>query len=237
MTSFCIGAALAASVLSGCTPLPAGQGRGGHEHGNHESRQPGTPAVTDQASPGCDAQFVTAMIPHHQQAIEISALAPDRAADQRIVELASAVTRGQLTEVSLMSDWLRDAGVPVPGEHDGEQEQPHAHHMPGMLTPNQVTALSSAHGPSFDEMFLNAMIRHHQGALTMAEQVLQAGTSPAVRNLAADMAVEQRYEIVGMRGMQIELETGQKPSAEELSRLMLMEQSDGPLPSQTTNCG
>jgi len=53
----------------------------------------------------------------------------------------------------------------------------------------------------------------------MAEQVLQAGTSPAVRNFAADMAVEQRYDIVGMRGMQIELETGQKPSAEELSRL------------------
>jgi uncharacterized protein (DUF305 family) len=234
MTTFCA-AALAASVLSGCTSTRDKQTHDGHEHANHGSARSEGPTGPAEVSARCDVQFVVAMIPHHQQAVQMSDLALYRASDRRIIELAVAITRAQRVEIAVMKEWLRAVGVPLAHGHDaGQEHRQHAADMLGMLTPAQLGVLSSASGTTFDEMFLRAMIRHHRGALTMAEQVLHVEGSPVVRNLAVDMAVSQRYEIVGMRRTQIELETGRMPNAAELARMMATERFDEPLPAQKT---
>lgn len=177
------------------------------------------------------------MILHHQQALQMSDLALDLASDQRVIDLAAAIIRKQRIEIAVMTDWLRALGVPrESGDDVGQERHHHAADMPGMLTPAQLDALSSANGTAFDEMFLRAMIRHHRGALTMAEQMLHPNDSPVVRTLAVDTAVTQRYEIVAMRRLQIELRTGRRPSTAEVARMMATQQFDEPLPTRKPLC-
>lgn len=178
------------------------------------------------------------MITHHQQALQMSDLARDRASDQRVIDLAAAIIRKQRIEIALMTDWLRAAGVPLAPEEDaGEERHQHEFDMAGMLTPAQLDALSRAKGRAFDESFLRGMIRHHRGALTMAEEVvLPADGSPVVRALALDIGITQRYEIVAMRRLQIELRTGRRPSPAAMARMMATQQFDEPLPTQKPLC-
>jgi uncharacterized protein (DUF305 family) len=236
VASFCA-AAIAASALSGCISARVGQTHDEQRHANRGSASSGGPSVPAVASVGCDAQFVAAMITHHQQALQMSDLAPDRASDQRVIDLAAAIIRKQRIEIAAMTDWLRARDVPrESGDNAGQERHHHAADTPGMLTPAQLDALSSANGAAFDEMFLWAMIRHHRGALTMAEQVLHANDSPVVRTLAVDTAVTQRYENVAMRRLQIELRTGRRPSPAEVSRMIATERFDEPLPTQKPLC-
>ena len=148
-----------------------------------------------------DVEFVTAMVPHHAQALEMAALAPDRAADARVRAMAERIAAGQGPEIEAMQAWLTSHGLPEASTDAGQG----GHHMRGMVTGEQMTQLLAAEGEQFDRLFLRRMIAHHQGALAMAERVGQ-GTHPLVMEMAKDVAVTQSVEITRMQEVLTDLD-------------------------------
>jgi len=143
-----------------------------------------------------DAAFMAGMIDHHAQALEMAALAPSRAADARVRTLAARITTGQEAEIGLMTQWLAERGLSKADEH--------RHDMPGMLTPAQMTELEAATGRGFDRLFLVDMIRHHQGAITMVDQLFAvpgAAQDASTFRIASGVQVDQRAEIARMESM------------------------------------
>ena len=123
------------------------------------------------------------MIPHHAQAISMAQLASSRAASPQVKALASRIEAAQNPEIQQMSALLNSWGAPVPAT---TENMPGMHHqpgqMPGMMNNAQMQQLSSASGPAFDRMFLQMMIVHHQGAVSMAQTELAPGTNPPRAN-------------------------------------------------------
>ena len=147
-----------------------------------------------------DVGFVTGMISHHAQALVMSELAPSHGARPSVQTLAARIINAQRDEIALMQRWLEDRGQPVPPVANGE----HEHHMPGMLTQEQLEELASAFGPEFDRLFLTYMIQHHAGAVTMVHDLFTtdgAGQDGAVFKLASDVQVDQITEIDRMELM------------------------------------
>jgi uncharacterized protein (DUF305 family) len=153
--------------------------------------------LPDTAPTEADVRFVQRMIPHHQQAIEMAALAPGRVADPQVAELAERIRDAQGVEIEVMQAWLDD--------HVAGADPGHGHHhadMPGMATPVQLAELAAASGPQFDQLFLTLMITHHEGALTMVEELIaDGGRNVRVAELAQGIAVTQAAEVDRMRAM------------------------------------
>lgn len=228
--------ALAASAVS-CTSTPHEPSH--NAHAGHHTTSSQEASVPSEMTQGCDAEFIAAMIPHHEQAVQISALAPARAANPQIVNLAEAIIRQQRVEVAIMTDWAHAEGITAGGgHHAGATAHDHPAEMPGMLTQEEIDALALATGSSFDSMFLRDMIRHHRGALTMVDQILGSTHSVAVQSLAVDTGVEQRFELIAMRRLQIELETGRRPSQATMAQRAATGRFDDPLPARMLGgCG
>jgi uncharacterized protein (DUF305 family) len=151
------------------------------------------------AANAADVRFVQRMIPHHQQALEMAALVMERTSDQDLRGLADRIDAAQGPEISVMRSWLRTRGLPVaPGGHGAIGHE----QMPGMATAEQLDRLKAASGAAFDRLFLQLMIAHHQGALTMATEVLRSGVEATVYRLALDVNATQSAEITRMREMQ-----------------------------------
>jgi uncharacterized protein (DUF305 family) len=157
-----------------------------------------------------DAEFMTGMIGHHAQAVEISRLVPTRAQSPAVKRLAERIINAQEDEIASMQQWLRDRGQPVP-------DAAHPHHagghamMPGMLTPEQVAQLQRATGAEFDQLFLNLMIQHHRGAVSMVQRLFGtqgAGQDETVFKFASDVGVDQSTEIARMQRMLADLTFG-----------------------------
>ena len=151
-----------------------------------------------------DVQFLTGMILHHSQAIQISSWAPSHGASAAIQRLTERIVVGQKDDIFLMRQWLTDRGKPAPDPDHAAHSGDHAMHMPGMLTAEQMAQLDAARGTEFDRLFLTFMIQHHQGALKMVEQLLGsagAAQDDFVFKLASDMNAEQITEIERMRSM------------------------------------
>jgi uncharacterized protein (DUF305 family) len=164
----------------------------------------GAPAPTSTQPPGhADIAFMQMMVPHHAQALEMSRLARTRAADPSVRRLAARIRAAQGPEILMMSAWLEREGVEVPQPGDDPGQWDHSEHghdpMVGMLTPTQLRELAGARGQRFDRLFLRGMIRHHSGALVMAEAVATTGTDQLVAELAADVHVTQASEMALMR--------------------------------------
>ena len=146
-----------------------------------------------------DIQFLQGMIPHHAQAKEMSALAENRTNNEAILAVAARITLSQDDEIAMMQGWLSDRGLEVTSED--------AHHgsdfirMSGMLTDDEMDALSSARGSEFDRLYLESMIKHHQGALDMVEDLLdQRGSvqDPLLYEFTSDVTSDQTSEIERM---------------------------------------
>jgi uncharacterized protein (DUF305 family) len=142
------------------------------------------------------------MVPHHQQALELAALAPGRAVDVGVLAIADRISAVQGAEIAMMQSWLDgqdDAlGAGHGGGHGGHDGELH----PGTATPEQVAALGAATGPAFDRMFLDLMIAHHEGALVMADAVRAGGgTDVLVSQMADDVTATQSAEISRMRDL------------------------------------
>lgn len=166
-----------------------------------------------------DIDFMTGMIHHHAQAIEISRLAPTHGARPSVQTLASRIINAQRDEIATMQRWLRDRGQPVPELHESEQGimvhgAGHAHMegMPGMLSPEQIDRLSASRGSEFDRLFLTYMIEHHQGAVTMVRTLFStdgAGQDEEVFRFASDVQVDQATEVARMQRMLDALPSGE----------------------------
>jgi uncharacterized protein (DUF305 family) len=148
-----------------------------------------------------DVEFVTAMVPHHAQALEMAELAPDRAADPRVKAMADRIAAGQGPEIEFMQAWLEDRGLPRVDADAGHGD----HDMQGMVTGEQMTELLASEGEQFDRLFLTRMIAHHEGALAMAER-LGGGTHPLVMDMAKDVSATQSVEIGRMQQVLDDLE-------------------------------
>jgi uncharacterized protein (DUF305 family) len=157
-----------------------------------------------------DVAFVAGMIEHHLQALEIAALAPDRASSGAVRSFAERVTAAQGPEIHALVSWLqaRDQAVPDgadgaggtgPREPAGAGHGAHGEGAVGMLTPEQMAALAAAQGAEFDRLFLEGMIAHHQGALDMVAVVQGDGVDLYAGEIAADTASGQGGEIDRMR--------------------------------------
>ena len=153
------------------------------------------PAYTE-----ADVAFVQGMIPHHQQALEMTALVGDRADDPDLTAIAERIEVSQVAEIDQLEGWLTARGESVSGMHAGHGDGEHG--MPGMLTPQEMARLERASGPRFDRLFLQGMIRHHEGAVLMVESLLtegEGGQEPEVFQLAGHIGSDQQVEISAMK--------------------------------------
>ena len=150
-----------------------------------------------------DVTFAQMMIPHHQQAVEMADLAPDRAESEEVKALAERIKEAQAPEIEMMTSWLEEWDQPLEGEMGGmdmgEGGQMDGMEgmegMEGMLSEDQMASLEEASGAEFDELFLTSMREHHVGAVTMAEEELRAGQSPEAIELAQTIIDTQQAEI------------------------------------------
>jgi uncharacterized protein (DUF305 family) len=166
--------------------------------------------LTSVSATAADVSFMQAMIGHHAQAVELVALLLERTTRGDLRKLGQRIQVSQSDEIAMMGEWLRARGQPLPG--------PHAHHaeaaalMPGMLSAEEMKALEAAAGSEFDRLFLEAMIKHHEGALRMVEGLFAtpgAGQEPEIFAFASDVDADQRMEIDRMRAMLRTLENSE----------------------------
>ncbi len=160
-----------------------------------------------------DAAFMAGMMHHHAQALVMSRMAPTHDASDAVQRLAARIINAQQDDIALMTQWLKERGLPVPDVNDASGTGGHAMHdmpgmshgatmMPGMLSPEQLQRLDAARGVEFDRLFLAGMIQHHQGATVMVKELIThdgAAQDRTVFKFAADVNVDQTTEIERMR--------------------------------------
>jgi len=142
-----------------------------------------------------DATFAQMMIPHHEQAIEMAAMAESRTQNAEVRDLAAAIEGAQDPEIRKMKGWLRS------WDEDMAMSEPMGHGMPGMMDEKTMTDMGKAQGAGFDFLFLNSMIAHHGGAIEMAKAEKADGKHPGARAMADAIIKGQSAEIAQMRGM------------------------------------
>ena len=149
-----------------------------------------------------DVLFMQGMIPHHAQALDMTALVEERTESEDIRLLARRIEISQRDEIALMGTWLEQRGEEVPGEHAHHMMEDHL--MPGMLTAEDMAALAAARGPEFDRLFLEFMIMHHEGAIFMVRELFSnpgAGQETGIFTFASHVDADQQIEIRRMSRM------------------------------------
>ena len=181
-------------MLAGCAPTDGTMPGMDHGSGGMTSTAPSQSAAAFNAA---DEMFVTMMIPHHQQAIEMAdqILAKD-GIDERVVSLAEQIKAAQDPEIQTMKGWLQEWGVPYDDSMSGMEGMDMGG---GMMSEDDMAALDAATGVEATRLFLNGMIAHHQGAVTMAQSVLTDGQNPDVAALAQQIIDGQTAEITTMQ--------------------------------------
>lgn len=201
---------LCSVALAGCSttsqgPAKTGVGPAPATHTEHTSVASATGSTGRYTE--ADISFMKGMIAHHAQAVLIAGWAPTHDASPSLRALCERIVVGQKDEIALMQNWLRDRNQEVPSGDTAHAHMPGMEHhmlMPGMLTADQLNQLDRAKGVEFDSLFLKDMIRHHQGALTMVNQLF--GTPGAAQDdlmfkFASDMNADQTIEIERMNKM------------------------------------
>ena len=174
-------------------------------------------AQAPKAYTAADVQFMSGMIYHHAQAILIAGWARSHGASPSVQTLCDRIVASQKDEINLLSHWLatRHEAVPHPdSDHMMMPEMDASHMMPGMLSTEQLARLDSARGPDFDQLFLRYMIQHHQGAITMVNQLFAAsgGEEEPVYKMATGVFADQTTEIERMQRMLAADITAQPPN-------------------------
>jgi len=164
-----------------------------------------------------DVTFAQMMLVHHRGAIEMADLAPTRAAGGQVKDLAVKIEAAQTPEIAEMKGWLAawmpamgSSGMPMSSSkmgsmtgmnHGGSSSSAMPGMMPGMMSPADMDKLKGASGAAFDKMFLEMMIKHHQGAIEMAKTEKSSGQNPAALKLAASIIASQTAEITTMQNL------------------------------------
>jgi uncharacterized protein (DUF305 family) len=187
----------------------------------HMIVQPGIPGTSSRAIArseavdlsqvrftAADVKFMQGMIHHHAQALDMTALIASRTGVEKMKLLSQRIEISQSDEIKMMQRWLEVRGQQAPDIH--------AHHvpgvtlMPGMLTSEEMDQLAAARGAEFDRLWLEGMIRHHDGALTMVDDLFTspgAGQDSDIFAFASDVIADQKAEIERMSAMLEELQS------------------------------
>jgi uncharacterized protein (DUF305 family) len=190
---FAVLAALATALfLSSCS---SAQTNGETDHAKSDE-----PVITGQPAGynADDVAFATNMIPHHQQAVDLSALVPDRSTNADVVGLAQQISAAQQPEINVMKVFL------VQWNENPDANSGHAGHgntMQGMVDETTMTKLKSLNGAEFDKLWLESMISHHQGAIEMAKAEVANGDNVDAKALAETIVTTQEAEIGQMKQM------------------------------------
>lgn len=166
----------------------------GMDHGG--SSASAAPSATRTDFNDADVMFLQMMYPHHAQAIEMAKLVPGRSQNQQVITLAQNIEKAQGPEMTQMTSLLQSFGKPAPTADSG-----HMAGMPGMMSAEQMNALTGLSGAAFDRMWLQMMIDHHTGAITMSNTELRDGTNPDAKKMAEAIIANQQAEISQMQGM------------------------------------
>jgi uncharacterized protein (DUF305 family) len=162
---------------------------GMHGNSSHGMRD----TTSSRTYTGADVMFLQMMIPHHQQAIDISNIALKTSKDSELLDLAKTIISAQSAEIVQMKSWLKDAGASTDMGHSMNA-------MGGMLDDNQLSALSAATGKTFDVLWLKGMIGHHDGAIHMTTMIEDA-SNPDIKTFGDNVVKDQSAQIVQMEAM------------------------------------
>ncbi|MFI6012194.1 DUF305 domain-containing protein [Streptomyces sp. NPDC051243] len=198
-TALAVTAGAAALVLAAC-------GGGGHDMGSMNSDSSASATASAKAGDhnDQDVSFAKEMIQHHRQAIEMADLAADRASAQEVKDLATKIKGAQDPEIKTMSGWLTSWGEEVPADMSGMEGHDMgdmSSDMPGMMSSEDMDKLEKASGAEFDKMFLEMMVKHHEGAVEMANTQKAEGKYGAAVKLADAVITAQTAEIEQMNKM------------------------------------
>lgn len=198
--------AIVLSIATAAAGVASAADHSAHEHQAHghapEEKTPQGRSTSDALYTPDELRFLTHMIVHHQQALEMSALVPARSGREEFVRFARYIESGQAAEIAQMRallDAARERGIEIP-DHPLHGDPP----MNGMLSSVQMKALEEARGAEFEQLWLEGMIRHHQGAIDMAleqqQRRFESGRRPfGIDVLLDDILSAQRAEIAQMR--------------------------------------
>ncbi|MDG6079250.1 DUF305 domain-containing protein [Erythrobacter litoralis] len=196
-------------------------------------------ALSDTRYSPADVSFMQGMIVHHGQAVEMAALVDQRTSNEQIRAIADRIDGSQADEIAFMTEWLESRGEPIAMQGMGGMQHHagmnHAEHMDmmGMASPEQMAALADADGAEFDRMFLNLMIRHHQGAIEMVQDLhRQPGSAydPVMFEFTNDIVNDQETEIERMNVLlaglsgdpRVGLAAGFRDAGEAISNMRLI---------------
>jgi uncharacterized protein (DUF305 family) len=167
------------------------------------------PDLVRQPYSEADVEFMAGMIPHHAQAVVMAGWAPSHGARPDVRVLCERILVGQRDEIEFMRTWLRDRGETVPAANATHHRMKmngveHDMLMPGMLSPEEMEGLDKARGAEWDRLFLTGMIRHHEGAIKMVDDLFEsygALQDDDLYKFASDIYADQSTEIERMRKM------------------------------------
>jgi len=163
--------------------------------------------VADTSYSPDDVKFMQDMIPHHEQAVEMAALVEGRTNRQEILDVAGRITASQQDEMKFMVDWLEQRGE---AQHGADMMMHAGHAMTGMATAEDMTKLAAAKGVDFDRLFLDLMIKHHNGAVKMVQHLHnQPGSAydPVLYDFTNDVKSDQSAEVKRMNTLLASLST------------------------------
>ena len=195
-------AALAAAFV-------AAWGFGGSAAAGQQADPPPRPDLVRYPYSAADVEFMQGMIPHHAQAVVIAGWAKSHGARPELQMMCERMVVSQRDEITWMRNWLRDRSQMVPAADATHHRMKmngveHDMLMPGMLTPEELAALDKARGPEWDRLFLIGMIKHHEGALKMVDDLFNsygALQDDDVYTFASDVHADQTAEIERMQKM------------------------------------
>lgn len=179
---------IAAILLGACGSN--GTTDSGQSMAGRSTRMSSPPATGHDAQ---DVTFAQMMIPHHRQATTMADLAATRASSSEVKRLATQIKNAQQPEIEKMTGWLKDWGAST--------SPPGGMHTPGMMSEQDMKKLEALSGRSFDKMFLQMMIKHHKGAVTMAKTEQEQGANPDAKALASSIVASQSAEITRMQNL------------------------------------
>ena len=204
-----VSAVAATLTVGACSSTPADQDMSATS--SSQTSAAAAPATTggqtEQAHNDADVTFAQGMIPHHQQAVEMSdMLLGKQGIDPAVMTLANEIKAAQGPEIETMRGWLSDWKVPAPSSDMPDMSEMPGHDMSsmgggGMMSEQDMAALQNAQGAAASKLFLTQMIEHHKGAIAMARTEVDSGQFPAATEMARTIIASQQQEIDSMNAM------------------------------------
>ena len=187
IAALCV-ALVAAAFVAGCSSSS--------EDAKGQEQQASTSSSEATNHNAEDVSFAQNMITHHQQALDMAAMA-QTSENPQIRTLAGAIIMSQTPEIGIFREWLSEWGAPEMPEHNGHDQMP----MSGMVDQATMDKLRTLHGAEFDRLWLQSMIAHHEGAIEMANVEIAKGSNPDAIAIAKTIIADQQAEVDQMKQM------------------------------------